>query len=206
MIKLKLAQYSAVMGLGLTIIHWGSHGYISLEKIALDRFQGLRNGVVEGLAHDLGYTKPVEYSESDIYEFIDVESRLAGVNPSVIHAMIHQESGGNSKVESHAGAIGLMQVMPFHTGKTCDLKHWSELYDEEKNIRCGIKVFTLALKSQNGNLVHALEEYNGGAKAIGKYPESIAYAKAVLARLARQSLCKINNQDRKQLDEKVNSL
>ena len=60
---------------------------------------------------------------------------------------------------SSVGAIGLMQVMPFHSGGWgCE---GSDLTDLDVNICHGAKVFENALRLADGNLDRALLRYNG---------------------------------------------
>lgn len=203
---IKALKLSGIVSLFSLSLHYCAHGYIAGERAVLARFQHLKHGIVSGLAQDLGYVPSHVYTDSDITEFIDAESRTSGINPTVIHAMIRRESGGNQYAKSRAGALGLMQVMPFHAVKTCKLKHYSELYDDEKNVRCAIKIFRAALTSQRWDLRKSLMEYNGGARCVNKCTESINYANTVINTIVTQTKCAVTNKDRKQLDNLLKEL
>lgn len=80
---------------------------------------------------------------------------------NVMLAIMHQETGGNHYLVSSAGAIGLMQIMPFNA-KLCGLKSQAELWDERKNIDCAGIILSNFYKQYNKNLYKAIAGYNGG--------------------------------------------
>jgi len=106
-----------------------------------------------------------------------------GVDPRFIHAVIKQESKYDPKASSHAGAKGLMQLMPA-TGKRfkCD-----DLDDETCNIEAGTKYLAWLLKRFNGDVSLALAGYNAGEGSVDKYqgippyPETENYVKKIVA-------------------------
>lgn len=88
-----------------------------------------------------------------------------GVDPFLVHAVISAESAYKSNAVSHAGAQGLMQLMPatarrfgvadpFHTGE---------------NIRGGTTYLRWLLKEFNGNMQLAIAGYNAGEGNVKKY-------------------------------------
>lgn len=88
-----------------------------------------------------------------------------GVDPRFIHAVIWQESKYDQSARSHAGAQGLMQLMPATAKRFgCD-----DLDDPEKNIEAGTKYLSWLLKRFDGNVELALAGYNAGEGAVDKY-------------------------------------
>ena len=84
-------------------------------------------------------------------------SQQYNIDPLTIAALIHQESSYRSQVSSHAGAVGLTQVMPRYWQQSCP----GDLYDEAININCGS--FILAKYEQSaGSMKKALGYYNVG--------------------------------------------
>jgi len=88
-----------------------------------------------------------------------------GVDPRFIHAVIWQESKYDSHARSHAGAQGLMQLMPA-TAKRFGCEHPD---DPEENITAGTKYLSWLLKRFSGNVGLALAGYNAGEGSVDKY-------------------------------------
>ena len=88
-----------------------------------------------------------------------------GVDPRFIHAVIWQESKYDPNARSHAGAQGLMQLMPATAKRFgCD-----DLSDPEANVEAGTKYLGWLLKRFDGNVELALAGYNAGEGAVDKY-------------------------------------
>lgn len=79
------------------------------------------------------------------------------VNPNVVAIVIQIESCGDPLAVSSAGALGLMQVMPFH------FSNGENMIDPDVNVRRGITVFYECLAQfADWDLGLALACYNGG--------------------------------------------
>jgi soluble lytic murein transglycosylase-like protein len=88
-----------------------------------------------------------------------------GVDPRFIHAVIWQESKYKVRARSHAGAQGLMQLMPATAERFgCDDPH-----DPAENIEAGTKYLKWLLKKFDGNVELALAGYNAGEGSVAKY-------------------------------------
>jgi soluble lytic murein transglycosylase-like protein len=83
--------------------------------------------------------------------------------PGLIMAIIDVESAFNTWAVSHAGAVGLMQVMPFWPEELGMRRH--QLVRAPDNIRMGTAIFRHYLKRERGNIARALARYNG---SVGK--------------------------------------
>lgn len=107
----------------------------------------------------------------------------AGVDPRFIHAVIKQESRYKNQAISHAGAQGLMQLMPA-TAKRFGNK---DPYDAASNIEAGTKYLKWLLKRFDGDVKLALAGYNAGEGAVDKYDgippynETQNYVKKIVA-------------------------
>lgn len=100
-------------------------------------------------------------------KIISQVSKQQGVDAALIHAIIARESAYKVYAKSHAGAMGLMQLMP-GTARYLGLKP-SEFYDPYKNIDAGTRYIKEQLQSFGGRLDLALAAYNAGPGAIRKY-------------------------------------
>lgn len=91
--------------------------------------------------------------------------RDLGVDPRLIHAVIWQESKYKPSAESHAGAQGLMQLMPAAAQRFgCDDRN-----DAAANVTAGTKYLRWLLKRFDGNVTLALAAYNAGEGNVDKY-------------------------------------
>lgn len=88
-----------------------------------------------------------------------------GVDPRFIHAVIWQESKYDTTARSHAGAQGLMQLIP----ATAKRFGCEDPNDPEDNITAGTKYLSWLLKRFSGNVELALAGYNAGEGAVDKY-------------------------------------
>ncbi len=88
-----------------------------------------------------------------------------GVDPRFIHAVIWQESKYKVQARSHAGAQGLMQLMPAAAKRfKCE-----DRKDPQQNIEAGAKYLRWLLKRFDGDVKLALAGYNAGEGAVDKY-------------------------------------
>jgi soluble lytic murein transglycosylase-like protein len=88
-----------------------------------------------------------------------------GLDPRFVHAVIWQESKYKPRALSHAGAQGLMQLMPA-TARRFGCDHAN---DPTENVEAGTKYLSWLLKRFNGDITLALAGYNAGEGAVDKY-------------------------------------
>lgn len=182
-----------------TTLHYGSHAYVSTERILVEAVKEKQIALVDNVAQTFGYEKPKPVaSKLGRREIVVHEAIKRKVNPSFALALLEVESSGKQYAESPAGALGLMQVMPENL-KRCGLSHSSQLFDEESNIRCGVQIISEELATYNNDAVKALYAYNGGPRAVkviascgtenhrclGDYTESVQHARKVVNLMAR---------------------
>jgi soluble lytic murein transglycosylase-like protein len=98
------------------------------------------------------------------------EASMADLQPELVLAVIEVESNFDRFAISHAGARGLMQIMPFwlnEIGRPDD-----NLFSVRTNLRFGCTILRHYLDMENGNLTRALARYNG---SLGQtwYPDRV---------------------------------
>lgn len=102
---------------------------------------------------------------------IRYEAQRAGLDPQLVFAVIEVESNFNSQAVSSAGAIGLMQIMPFWVDVLGD-GNSQILLNPFLNIRYGCLTLAHYLEIEKGDLTRALARYNG---SLGRmtYPNKV---------------------------------
>lgn len=122
-----------------------------------------------GVYDDLAIRYPLAFVEA----FAEAAS-TAGIRRSWAWAVARSESLFMADVRSHAGAIGIMQLMP-GTGKRTAAEiglPWAglaTLTDPESNIRLGTTYLAKMLERFGGNLVLATAAYNAGPNKVDEW-------------------------------------
>lgn len=123
-----------------------------------------------------------EYQQS-----ISEAARRHQLEPALIRAVIHAESGFQADAVSKKGARGLMQLMP----KTATELGIKNSFDSHANILAGSAYLAKLLKNYQGDISLASAAYNAGPGAVQKYAgippyaETKAYIKRVQILLQR---------------------
>ncbi|BCS54912.1 lytic transglycosylase domain-containing protein [Geobacter sp. SVR] len=102
-------------------------------------------------------------------DVITKASSQYGVDAGLIKAVIKAESNFNPTAVSHAGARGLMQLMPA-TARSLGV---SDSFDPEQNVMAGTRFLRDLLKRYNGNLDSSLAAYNWGPGNVDKRPDRL---------------------------------
>ena len=89
-----------------------------------------------------------------------------GLEPSFIKSVIHVESAFDNQAISHAGAMGLMQLMPA-TAASYELV--DNHFDARKNIEAGVRHMKDLMERYDNDKKLVLAAYNAGAGAVSKY-------------------------------------
>lgn len=98
----------------------------------------------------------------DILKYVFCESHREGevrLPPGLVMAIIMVESRFDRWAVSSAGAVGLMQVMPFWPEELGMRRY--ELTRIAPNIRMGCAILRFYLKKENNSVTRALARYNG---------------------------------------------
>jgi soluble lytic murein transglycosylase-like protein len=114
---------------------------------------------------------------SEILHHVHCEARRLGLPPGLVMAVIDVESRFDRWAVSSAGAVGLMQIMPFwprELGMTNE-----QLVRIPQNIRMGCTILRFYLDREKGDYTRALARYNG---SLGRR----TYSDLVLGRLAKR--------------------
>lgn len=147
-----------------------------MERIA----QGPR---LEPAAFDGAVREAKSGSRAVIDRYVSANAKAAGIDPALVDSIIANESGFDPNATSHAGARGLMQLMP----ETAASLGVSDPYDPAQNVRGGTR-YLRALLDRFGDVELAVAAYNAGPGAVERYggvppyPETQNYVRNVMAR------------------------
>ncbi len=105
------------------------------------------------------------YAVEDFDHDIAEAAQRFDLPEAVIRAVIHAESGYNPLAVSHAGAMGLMQLM----SDTADHLEVDDPFDPRQNILGGARHLKSLLNRYHNNLPLALAAYNAGEGSVQRY-------------------------------------
>lgn len=112
----------------------------------------------------VGLTK-LSGTTTNFDEIIEKASELYKIPAKLLKSVIKHESNFNPNAISHAGASGLMQLMP-DTAKGLGVRN---VFDPQENILGGAKYLRQMLDKYNENLELALAAYNAGPGNVDKH-------------------------------------
>jgi soluble lytic murein transglycosylase-like protein len=139
---------------------------------------------VDGPPPQVGKVNLKSFPMLDSFDGLIVQAGLIyGVEPALIKAVVLAESGMNPKAVSHAGAQGLMQLMP---PTAADLGV-TDSFDPAQCIDGGSRYLAQMLKIFSGDRRLALAGYNAGPNRVRRtmsvpnIPETQTYVERVEA-------------------------
>lgn len=95
----------------------------------------------------------------DFLRLLHQEADRANITPELALAVVQVESGFNRYALSTAGAQGYMQIMPFWLREIAGPEE--NLFHARTNLRMGCTILRYYLDRERGDLVKALQRYNG---------------------------------------------
>lgn len=98
-------------------------------------------------------------------EMFERASMATGVPVNLLKAVAKTESDFNPNCVSHAGAMGVMQLMP------CNVEEYgvTDPFDAEQNIMAGAQQLADLSRRYDGDLTLTLAAYNAGSGNVAKY-------------------------------------
>ncbi|HZY43714.1 MAG TPA: lytic transglycosylase domain-containing protein [Anaerolineae bacterium] len=125
------------------------------------------------------------YWKSKISRWVDLIAANAvarGLDPNLVCSIMFEESKGDPNIVSPAGAVGLMQVMPFPWRPSAEA-----LKDPAINLTAGTRTLSEVIRQSQGRLHIALMAYNSGWRKLS-VPVARSFARKVLEQYASSIL------------------
>lgn len=124
-----------------------------------------------------GLTSDINWSSTQLHldkfsSAIDEAVRQYALEPALLRALIHAESGFQPRARSPKGAMGLMQLMP----TTARQMGVADAWMPDSNIQGGAKYLSQLLVRFGGDVKLAVAAYNAGPEAVRKYAGVPPYA------------------------------
>jgi hypothetical protein len=141
------------------------------------------------------------YWQSNITQWADLITKYSadnGLDPNFVAALIEEESKGNPRLISRAGAVGLMQIMPYEMGFTWRPRTRT-LLKPEANLEWGTNTLNEVIRQAQGRLTLAVLAYNSGWDRI-QLRSTRLFAAKVLDHYAR-CIAAHSRLDPKQIDD-----
>ena len=110
------------------------------------------------------------YDTDNIQQRVIREAKRQNVSASLALAIAKVESNFNHQALSHAGAKGVMQIMPRTAEQVFGVSR-DRLFDPDVNIELGITFIKKLLKRYDDRLDIALSHYNGGSGVKNRHGE-----------------------------------
>ncbi|WP_240905836.1 transglycosylase SLT domain-containing protein [Thiorhodococcus mannitoliphagus] len=114
-------------------------------------------------------SKSMAKRRASVEHLVRANARRYGLSPALLHAVIRAESAYKHTAVSHAGAQGLMQLMP----ATARRYGVGDSFDPAQNIRGGAAYLRDLLDMFDQDVKLAVAGYNAGEGAVLKYGRSI---------------------------------
>lgn len=102
---------------------------------------------------------------AELHQLLEHAGNAHDLDVDLLASVVRQESGGNARAVSRAGARGLMQLMP-GTAATLGV---SDAFVPGENINGGTAYLDTLLRRYHDNLALALAAYNAGPAAVDRW-------------------------------------
>lgn len=105
------------------------------------------------------------------WDEVQVAAEPYRYEPRLLHGLVREESNFNRHIRSHAGAIGLSQLMPYTAKQTADWlkKPVGDLDDPANNLSIGAKYLDVVHGQVGGSPFLALAGYNAGPGRVRQW-------------------------------------
>ncbi len=129
-------------------------------------------------------------SRAQVKAMIPAVAKRHGVEEALVQAVVAAESNYNAHAVSHAGAVGLMQLMPATAGDY-GVSSVADLFDPHINLNTGTRHLKRLLRKYDNDYGRVIMAYNAGEGVVDRtnsqvtYLETLNYTEAVIGHYRR---------------------
>lgn len=109
--------------------------------------------------------RTAKLTPADLHQMLSTAGQAHNLDVDLLASVVKEESGGNARARSRAGAQGLMQLMP----ATAAELGVEDSFRPDQNVEGGSAYLDALLTRYHNNLAVALAAYNAGPAAVDKY-------------------------------------
>lgn len=144
------------------MMDWAIRGLVSQQLPQTGSIDSFAKILAERMEKD---TPQISSGSKSMDEMFERASRATGVPVDLLKAVAKTESDFDPNCVSHAGAMGIMQLMP------CNVEeyHVKDPFDPEENIMAGAQQPADLSRRYDGDLTLTLAAYNAGSGNVAKY-------------------------------------
>ena len=131
-----------------------------------------RDNAPEAMGDDAAQVLRVTYPDR-YWDEVQVAAEGDRYEARLLHALVREESNFNATIRSHAGAVGLAQLLP-STAK--EVAGWlrvsyadSHLSEPDRNLKLGARYLDALVKQYSGSPYLALAAYNAGGGRVDRW-------------------------------------
>lgn len=115
----------------------------------------------------LGFDSSHPVPDTPYGKLIHAAARRHQLNPTLVAAMVRQESGFDPSAVSPRGALGLLQLMP-ETAQRFGIDA-EDLHDPARNLEAGARYLAWLSRHFDGDLDSVLAAFNSGEGTVERY-------------------------------------
>lgn len=145
----------------------GSTNFIEVDpsQIAVSETISLPTPAVAGPVPTKTTPAETNLTAAELHQLLANAGEAHNLDADLLASVVREESAGQTRAVSRAGAQGLMQLMP---GTAAELGV-TDAFVPSQNVRGGTAYLDSLLKRYHDNLVLALAAYNAGPEAVDRW-------------------------------------
>jgi len=196
--EMRCDHHAEVDGHVRLYLNAGEDNYIELAPLEVAEVEWVPNPPAPAISREespaivQSANPDAKLSTADLSEILAKAGHAHNLDVDLLASLVKAESGGNTRAVSHAGARGLMQLMP----STASQLGVEDSFKPDENVRGGSTYLDSLLTRYHDNMALALAAYNAGPLAVDRYHgippyrETHAYVARVIHEFNRRVLAR----------------